>query len=30
VRVIREEACTACRLCELLCPDFAITVHEGA
>lgn len=30
VRVSRAEACTGCRLCELLCPDFAIMVHEGA
>ncbi len=29
VRVTRAEACTGCRLCELLCPDFAIAVHEG-
>lgn len=27
VRVVREDACTACGLCELLCPDFAITVR---
>ena len=31
VAVLRPEACTACRVCELLCPDFAIVVHdEGA
>ncbi|OGK86606.1 MAG: hypothetical protein A2X52_19955 [Candidatus Rokubacteria bacterium GWC2_70_16] len=30
VRVLRDDACTGCRLCELLCPDFAIAVHEGA
>lgn len=24
------DACTACRSCELHCPDFAITVHESA
>ena len=30
VRVTRAEACTGCRLCELLCPDFAIVVHEEA
>ncbi|MDQ7793922.1 MAG: 4Fe-4S dicluster domain-containing protein [bacterium] len=29
VRVVAPEACNACRLCELLCPDFAITVKEG-
>lgn len=27
VHVTRAEACTGCRLCELLCPDFAIMVH---
>lgn len=26
--VVIAEACTGCRLCELLCPDFAIAVHE--
>jgi indolepyruvate ferredoxin oxidoreductase, beta subunit len=30
VAVVRGEACTGCRLCELLCPDFAIVVHETA
>ena len=30
VRVTREDACTGCRLCELLCPDFAIVVREEA
>lgn len=25
--VTRPEACTGCRLCELLCPDFAVAVH---
>jgi indolepyruvate ferredoxin oxidoreductase, beta subunit len=30
VAVVRPEACTGCRLCELLCPDFAIVVHETA
>lgn len=29
VMVARPEACTACRLCELLCPDLAITVKEN-
>ncbi|MBI2963381.1 MAG: 2-oxoacid:acceptor oxidoreductase family protein [Deltaproteobacteria bacterium] len=29
VRVVRPEACTGCRLCELLCPDFAIEVHTA-
>jgi len=29
VAVVRPEACTGCRLCELLCPDFAIAVHDG-
>ncbi|OGK99947.1 MAG: hypothetical protein A3E31_14750 [Candidatus Rokubacteria bacterium RIFCSPHIGHO2_12_FULL_73_22] len=28
VAVVRPEACTGCRLCELLCPDFAIAVHD--
>ncbi len=28
VRVTRPDACTGCRLCELLCPDFAIVVHD--
>jgi len=26
----RPDACSACRQCELLCPDFAIFVAEGA
>jgi indolepyruvate ferredoxin oxidoreductase beta subunit len=30
VRVVRADACTACGLCELLCPDFAITVRTRA
>lgn len=30
VRVVRADACTACRVCELLCPDFAIAIHEKA
>ncbi|MDE3101635.1 MAG: 2-oxoacid:acceptor oxidoreductase family protein [Chloroflexota bacterium] len=29
VRVTRADACTACGLCELLCPDFAIVVHPA-
>jgi indolepyruvate ferredoxin oxidoreductase beta subunit len=29
VSVVRPEACTGCRLCELLCPDFAIMVHAA-
>jgi len=28
VAVVRAEACTGCRVCELLCPDFAISVHD--
>lgn len=28
VVVTRPEACTGCRLCELLCPDFAIAIHD--
>jgi indolepyruvate ferredoxin oxidoreductase beta subunit len=28
VAVARPDACTGCRLCELLCPDFAIVVHD--
>ncbi len=26
--VIRPERCTLCRLCEALCPDFAIAVAQ--
>jgi 2-oxoglutarate ferredoxin oxidoreductase subunit delta len=26
--VLNATACTACHLCELLCPEFAITVEE--
>jgi len=26
--VVNPDACTACRWCELHCPDFAITVKE--
>lgn len=29
VVVAQPEHCTACLLCELLCPDLAITVEEG-
>jgi indolepyruvate ferredoxin oxidoreductase beta subunit len=29
ITVTHAGACTGCRLCELLCPDFAIAVHEG-
>jgi 2-oxoglutarate ferredoxin oxidoreductase subunit delta len=28
VRVERPEACSGCRLCELLCPDYVISVEE--
>jgi indolepyruvate ferredoxin oxidoreductase beta subunit len=28
VAVVRPERCTGCLLCELLCPDFAIAVHD--
>ena len=27
---VRAEGCVACGLCELLCPEFAIHVHEEA
>lgn len=27
-KVTKLELCTACGLCELRCPDFAITVHD--
>jgi len=30
VAVVRPDACTGCRLCEWLCPDFAIAVHDAA
>jgi len=30
VVVARPEECTACRLCELWCPDLAIAVHTDA
>ncbi len=26
--ITKPEACTACRLCELLCPEFAIGIEE--
>lgn len=29
VEVVNLEACTACNLCELRCPDFAITVTDN-
>ena len=28
IQVVRAERCTGCRLGEVLCPDFAITVHD--
>jgi NAD-dependent dihydropyrimidine dehydrogenase PreA subunit len=28
--VVNLEACTACGLCEIRCPDFAITVTKAA
>jgi len=28
-RVSAPERCTACHLCEKLCPDFAITVYDS-
>jgi 2-oxoglutarate ferredoxin oxidoreductase subunit delta len=30
VVVVRPEDCTGCLLCELLCPDLAITVERKA
>lgn len=30
VRIVRPDACTACKLCEILCPDFAITIRRAA
>jgi indolepyruvate ferredoxin oxidoreductase beta subunit len=30
VEAVNVEACTGCRLCEWLCPDFAIFVHPAA
>ena len=29
VEVVNLEACTACQLCEIRCPDFAITVTKN-
>jgi 2-oxoglutarate ferredoxin oxidoreductase subunit delta len=29
VLVLKPEACSECRLCELRCPDLAITVEGG-
>lgn len=29
VEVVNLEACTACMLCEIRCPDFAITVTDN-
>lgn len=26
--VEKEEDCIACRMCERICPDFAISIHE--
>ncbi len=28
VKVVRPEDCIKCMQCELLCPDFAIKVHD--
>jgi len=28
-KVERPEDCIVCRLCERICPDFAISVHES-
>ncbi len=28
VRVEHPEACSGCRLCELLCPDFVIAIQD--
>lgn len=28
-KVVSEERCTGCRLCELLCPDFAIAIRSS-
>jgi 2-oxoglutarate ferredoxin oxidoreductase subunit delta len=28
VTVVRPDECTACRICELHCPDFAIAVRQ--
>ena len=30
VELVNPEACTGCRVCEWLCPDFAIAVHVDA
>jgi NAD-dependent dihydropyrimidine dehydrogenase PreA subunit len=27
-QIVDAAACTGCRLCEMLCPDFAITIHR--
>ena len=28
-KVVDLDSCTACMLCEVLCPDFAIVVHSA-
>lgn len=28
VQVVKLEACNVCRVCEMICPDFAIAVEE--
>lgn len=30
VRVLNHDACTACMMCELHCPDFAITIKKDS
>ncbi len=28
-QMVRPERCTGCRMCEMLCPDFAVSVQES-